>query len=419
MRILTYTTLFPNDVDKNLGVFVRNRLIHFTRQYQHELQVVAPVPYFPNLRLIPRWHRYSQIPRREESESLNVYHPRFLVTPKVGMSFYGWNMYWGSRRTVSRIQCEFDFDVIDAHYIYPDAFAAVLLGKLLGKPVVVSARGTDINLYARMAAIRPMLRYVLRESSAVIAVCQALKSDMLDLGVSAKKIHVIGNGVDLTAFRPMPSASARRQLGLPLDRKIILSVGQLIERKGIHHLVEALARLGCHRSDVMLVLVGNHHDTTYVSRIKKRVADLGLDYAVCFAGAQPHTSLRIWYSACDLFCLASDREGWPNVILEAMACGKPVVASSVWGIPEVVSSPDLGILVDRITGEGFAEAIQKGLGRTWDTATILRYARANSWERASARQQVLFQETVGHTGRQTGKQSERLALESLESENAH
>jgi teichuronic acid biosynthesis glycosyltransferase TuaC len=419
VRILTYTTLFPNPGDRNLGVFVRNRLIHFARQYHHELQVVAPVPYFPNLRLLPRWHQYAQIPRREENESVPVYHPRFLVTPKVGMTFYGWNMLWGSWRTVRRIQREFDFDVIDAHYIYPDAFAAILLGRLLGKPVVVSARGTDINLYARMAAIRPLLRYVLRRSTAIIAVCQALKDGMIDLGVSAEKIHVIGNGVDSSAFHPLAMASARQQLGLPLEKKIILSVGQLIERKGVHHLVEALAKLASWRDDVQLVLVGSHHDAAYVKRIKEQVARLRLGQSVCFAGPQPHSVLRTWYSACDLLCLASSREGWPNVLLEAMACGKPVVASSVWGIPEVVCSPEYGILVDRVDGEGFAAAMQQTLEKKWDTERIVRYARLNSWERASAKQQSLFQGVLAGTRRQARTVAERLSAERSEGGHAN
>ena len=420
MKILTFTTLFPNAVDRNLGVFVRNRLIHFARQYHHELQVVAPVPYFPNVKLLPRWHQYAQIPRREENECVPVYHPRFLVTPKVGMGFYGWNMLWGSWRNVRRIQREFDFDVIDAHYVYPDAFAAVLLGKLLGKPVVVSARGTDINLYARMAAIRPLLRYVLRQSAAIIAVCQALKDGMIDLGVPAEKIHVIGNGVDASVFHPVKMAAARQQLGLPLEKKIILSVGQLIERKGIHHLVDALAKLASWRDDVQLTLVGSHHDAAYVKRIKEQVACLGLGEAVCFAGPQPHSALPMWYSACDLFCLASNREGWPNVLLEAMACGKPVVASAVWGIPEVVCSPDYGILVDRVDGEGFAKAIQQALEKDWDTGRIVRYACLQSWERTSAKQQNLFQEVVARTRPwQARMVAEQLSVERSEDSHAN
>jgi len=394
MKILTYSTLYPNRVEPNHGIFIQHRLCEFSRRYGHELRVVAPVPYFPDFPRFPRWHKFRGVPRCETREGVPVFHPRYLVTPKVGMAFYGWNMFLGTVGLVSRLRRSYDFSLIDAHYVYPDAFAAVLLGWFLDKPVIVSARGSDIHSYSRLPGIRPLLRFVLRQASAVIAVSEALKQSIVQLGVPAEKVEVIGNGVDTSTFFPGNQAEARHCLGLPLNKIIILTVAKIAEVKGLHNLIEAMVRLREEYPNAHLVVVGTQADPEYGRRLHEQVACSGLGDRIQFMDSQPHNRLRDWYNACDLFCLASLREGWPNVLLEAMACGKPIVASGVGGIPEVVSSPRLGILVSEPNGEALAGALRAALQTHWQPDHSVQHAKLHSWEQVALKQEHVFRRVM-------------------------
>lgn len=396
MKILTYTSLFPNAVDANQGIFVQNRLLSYIRRYGHELQVVAPIPYFPRWRAFPRWYAFSQVPHCEVRQGVSVYHPRYLVTPKVGMTLYGGHMFLGTLPTVKRLRRTFDFTVIDAHYLYPDAFAAILLGKVFHTPVIVSARGTDVHLFGQLRGLQPLLRFVLRHAAGIITVSQDLKERVLQLGAPADKVHVIGNGVDVSDFYPTDQLAARQRLDLPHQKTLLLSVAKLAEVKGIHHLIEAVALLRQQRPDLLLIIVSNTSDAAYAGRLQAQVAQSQLTEMVRFVGPQPHAALRDWYNACDLFCLGSLREGWPNVLLEALACGKPVVASRVGGVPEVICSSDYGLLVDPPSGSGFAAALGTALQQRWDTTQLVHYARQQSWEQVAAKLQRLFEDVHGH-----------------------
>jgi glycosyltransferase involved in cell wall biosynthesis len=214
MRVLTFTTLYPNNVWPNHGVFIKERMTFFADLDGVEVKVVAPVPYFPDIRLGSRW-RYSQVTSYQLIEGLEVYHPQYFMTPKIGMSFYGLTMFWSVLPVVKKIQKEFNFDIIDAHYAYPDGYAATLLSNYFKKPVVVSARGSDINLYREFLIIRKFLRRTLLKANKVVAVCQALKKGIVRLGVPEEKISVIPNGVDRCKFSPAPKEEARRRLKLP------------------------------------------------------------------------------------------------------------------------------------------------------------------------------------------------------------
>lgn len=379
MNVLVFSSLYPNNVWPHHGVFVKERMATFAKVHGSGLKVVAPVPYFPSLGFGSR-RLYTQVARQEIRDGLEVYHPRYVMTPKVGMVSYGMLMYLSVLPAIKRIHQAFDFDVIDAHFVYPDGFAAVLLGRYFRRPVVVSARGSDINLYAGFPLVRHLLRYTLRRADKVISVCEALKDAMVDLGIDRSKITVIPNGVDSGKFFPFPKVEARRKLGLP-DKRIILSVGGLIPRKGFDILIDALDILVRERGDSNLYLVIAGEGPSHKD-LRQLVASRALAGYVHFAGAVPHEELCLWYSAADLFCLASSREGWPNVILESLACGTPVVATAVWGIPDIIRSEDLGLLTER-NERDLAQTIKKALAHRWDSDSIVRYARSHTWERVA------------------------------------
>ncbi|RME67564.1 MAG: glycosyltransferase family 4 protein, partial [Alphaproteobacteria bacterium] len=319
MRILTFTTLYPSAARPNFGVFVENRLRHLVATGAVESRVVAPVPWFPlRHRCFGEYGRFAATPRAETRHGLDVLHPRYALLPKAGMTMAPFSLFASGLRVLrTLIRTGYDFDLIDAHYFYPDGVAAVWLGRALRKPVVVTARGTDINLIPRYRRTRAMIIRAGQGAAAMVAVCQALKDEMVALGMDGARIRVLRNGVDLTLFTPHARDAARARFGI--TRPALVAVGGLIERKAHDIAVRAMALL----PDMELLIAGEGEQRR---PLEKLIGDLGLSGRVRLLGAVPHADLAALYSAADISLLTSSREGWANVLLEAMACGTPVVA---------------------------------------------------------------------------------------------
>ncbi|MEP7338010.1 MAG: glycosyltransferase family 4 protein [Acidobacteriota bacterium] len=385
MNILTFTSLWPNIEQPDFGAFVKHRVAAMARLDGVDLRVVAPVPYFPKslaaLSPLPdRWRRTARLPEAEEIEGLPAFHPRYLVTPKVGMRFYGSWMARGAWQTVRRLHAEKPFDLIDAHYVYPDGCAAVELGRRLNIPVVITARGTDISLFSHLPPIWPKIINALNRASGVIAVSDALKQQMVALGIVGQKIAVIQNGIDRELFHPRDRENARRKLGLNIEDTIILTVGALIPRKGVDRLIGAMALMakqarkeGLKPPKLFAIGEGDERQA-----LESQIKNLGLQDSVFLPGAKPQAELADWYAAADLFCLASHREGCPNVVIEAMACGLPVVAAEMDGIRELVN-PGCGRVVGNTSAETFAVEIGAALACDWDRRIIAETGSARSW----------------------------------------
>ncbi|MGC1490998.1 MAG: glycosyltransferase, partial [Candidatus Acidiferrum sp.] len=229
---MTIASLFPNSTDSTHGIFVYQRVIHMARLERNEAKVVAPLPYFPRWLKLKRWRATAQVPAEEEFGGLTVYHPRYFLLPKISMLWQGLSVFLRCLPRVRAIHRKWKVDCVDAHYVYPDGFAAVLLGKYLGVPVIVSARGSDINLLPTFRGVRSMIRWTLEQAAAVVSVSSALKDVMVGLGADGNKIHVVPNGVDPARFQSISAAEARRSLGLPESGAVIVSVGSLIPSKG-------------------------------------------------------------------------------------------------------------------------------------------------------------------------------------------
>ena len=393
MKVLVFTTAFPNNVWPNHGVFVKERMLGYGRLPGCSVRVVSPVPYFPNIKLGSRW-KYSQVRREERIEGTDVSHPRYPVIPKIGMSTHGLAMYLSCLPTVSRIRREFDFDLISAHTVYPDGLAGVLLGKHFGKPVVVSARGTDINLFPKFPVIRRQIQYTLSNADHNISVCQALKDVMVSLGTDTDKIDVVANGIDPEKFQSRDKHAARKTLELGRNRTIILSVGELIPRKGFHLLIRAMAILAREygRNDLQLVIAG---EGTFRAELESLAGSLGQTDSVKLIGSVKHQDLPLWYNAADLFCLASSREGWPNVMVEALACGTPVVATNVWGNSEILHTDKLGLLADE-DELSIAKTIDAALSKEWNYDEISAMASKRTWGIVAGEMKEVFDSVVAN-----------------------
>ena len=387
LRLLTFSSLFPNLEQPNHGIFVENRLRHLLTDGAVQSAVVAPVPYFPvGSPRFGEWAKYARVPRMEMRGELRVHHPRFLSIPRIGMSVAPYSLYLAAAAEIGRlIAGGLAFDAIDAHYVYPDGVAALWLGRRFDRPVVVTARGSDISQLPDFAVPRALIKRVLAQADALIAVSSALRDAMLELGAAADRVTVLRNGVDLEAFQPVDRASARRSLGL--SRTTLLSVGHLIERKGHHRVIEALAAL----PDCDLLIAGEGPER---GRLTGLIAEHGLDDRVRLLGSVPHGDLAWIYGAADILILASSREGWANVLLESMACGTPVVASPIWGNPEVVREPAAGLLAERNTPESIAEGVRKLLADPPTRAATRAYAEGFSWQATTDGQLATFRRVI-------------------------
>jgi teichuronic acid biosynthesis glycosyltransferase TuaC len=384
VRLLTFSTLFPHAGRPNHGIFVENRLRHLMASNQATSLVLAPVPWFPSHSdRFGAWAQNARAPVVETRHGIAIQHPRYPVIPKVGMSIAPWLLYRAMVPQVDRLLAEgHRFDAIDAHYIYPDGVAATWLGQRFGLPVVMTARGTDVNLIPRHPIPRRLIQGAIRDASALIAVSAALKQALVDLGAPADKVTVLRNGVETDLFRP-PADRAAIRTALGLKRPTLISVGGLIERKGHHRTIEAMRAL----PEFELIIAGEGPER---ERLSKLIGEYGLDDRVRLLGPRPHRELPDLYGAADASVLASSREGWANVLLESMACGTPVVAANIWGNPEVVRAPEAGVIYEPNTAAGLVDGVRQLFASLPDRAATRAYAEPFSWDETTAGQLALF-----------------------------
>jgi len=390
IHLLVFSTLFPNAAQPHHGIFVENRLTHLLRESGYTADVVAPVPWFPTSH--PRFGRYAtfaRIPRIEHRHGLDVRHPRFPVIPKLGMAAAPWLLYRAARPVVARlIASGRRFDVIDAHYAYPDGVAAALLARDFDLPFVVTGRGTDLNLIPKYPLARRMLRWMAHRAAGLVTVCDALREDFTAIGVPRERVTVLRNGVDLDIFQRDADGAARLRAAHGLDGPVIASVGHLIARKAHHLVIRALTELPGWR----IVIAGTGPEDGALRRLAR---ECGVHERVHFLGPIPHARLKDVYSAADVLVLASSREGWPNVLLESLACGTPVVATAVNGSPEVVRDLVAGRIVTTRTPAAIAGAVADIADRPPDPMAVRRYAEQFSWRATSEGQMRLFDAILG------------------------
>lgn len=389
IRTLLFSTLFPSSVRPGHGIFVKTRLQHLLSSDDVETQVVAPVPWFPSANpTFGQWAKNAATPKFEEIDDIKVWHPRYLLPPKLGMSIAPVMLALGARRQVRKLIDEgFDFDLIDAHYYYPDGVAAALLASAFKKPLVITARGTDLNLLPEYTIPRRWILWAESRAAASVGVCRALMDRLEDLGGSISQKRVLRNGVDLRCFVPEDKAASRRKLGLPTG-DILISVGNLVELKGHHLAIEALPSL----PGATLVIVGEGEEE---ARLRELANRLSMSNRVIFAGRRPQTELSHWYSAADVLVLCSSREGWANVLLEAMACGTPVVATAVSGTPEVIQTSEVGRLMSDRSSASLVQALQELLSARPEQSAVRRYAEGFDWNETTRGQIELFRDVAG------------------------
>ncbi|MCC2614860.1 glycosyltransferase family 4 protein [Aestuariibacter halophilus] len=390
MKILTVSTLYPNNKEPKHGIFVRNRLNHLRQHFADvDAKVIAPVPWFP-LRIpfgpFSEYAKFVGVAERETRDGIDVLHPRYLVIPKIGMYLTPFFLARAMKKAARQLASEgFECDVIDGHYFFPDGVAIRELAESLGKPYTVTARGTDINLIPQYPRARRWIRRVAEQAGHCMTVCKALKDSLLEFAPVGNKTTVLRNGVDLDFFQPSDEAqqrAAKQAYGVDEQTPLLVSVGHLIERKGHHLVIEALQQ----HPTAQLFIAGDGPQRQSLTAL---VDKLGLSARVTFMGALSQEDLRDLYRAADALILASSREGWANVLLEAMACGTPVVATNLWGTPEVVADPVAGVLVDR-NAEAISNGITALLAAGISRQATRHYAQGFDWLSTSQGQHQIF-----------------------------
>lgn len=390
MRVLVFSGLYPNQAMPNLGLFVQRRADALA-QAGADVRVVAPVPFSLSFLPLGRWRSWGKVPHGERVNGLAVTHPRYLHGPGPGMYVQADNLVRAARPHLQALRREFEFDLIDAHYVYPDGVAAVRLAKKFGVPCIVTARGSDINLLPSFASVRRQIEAALQAADGVIGVSGALADRMRTLGARPSAVHVVPNGIDRRTFYYGDPAAARSRLGLYSDEKFLLSVGHLHELKGHALVIEAVARLRRTGARCSYHIIGEGEER---GRLQSRIRALGIQEHVVLHGEMPNERLRPWYQAASLFVLASSREGWPNVLNEALACGAPCVATRVGGVPEILREGENGMMVDR-TVESIAAGIEAALARSWNRRRLAEDAARRGWDDVARRLLGIFEGVVG------------------------
>jgi glycosyltransferase involved in cell wall biosynthesis len=381
MRLITYTNLFPDPDRPRHGVFVRERLEQIVREPGISAEVIA---------IRPGGTSRGTSKGKIDGPIPVVYHS----VPKLpGVTNWIDPIIWARwSRSVVRdtIGNNLDNVILDAHFLYPDGVAATLIGRALGIPVVLTARGSDVNVKCANPVMRSWIRWSAARSAGLITVSQALLDKLRSAGVHCRRTCVIPNGVDLARFRPVDREILRTRPGV--DGEILLSVGHLLPAKGHEWAIRALPLL----PESQLVVVGDGPDR---DRLVRLANEIGVTSRVSFVGTVDPDRMPALYTAADVLILASEREGMPNVVLESLACGTPVVASGVGGIPEVITSPVAGRVINDCNEVTIAEAVKARRTSEVSRESVREFAHQFDWQSRISAQIELYEDVLA-AGRQ-------------------
>jgi teichuronic acid biosynthesis glycosyltransferase TuaC len=377
LKILMLTRLFPSQAFPAFGTFCLERAKALAEHA--DVRVMVPTPYFPDwLPGRESWKRWGRVEREGTVEpDIRVTYPRYASIPGTATWFQGISMANCVRKELASNYGDWKPDVIDGHFAFPDGYAATRLGKAVGAPVVVTCHGSDLRQYPSIPIAGAMARWTLRTANRVLSVSTDLQKKSIELGCKPEQAVFLTNGVDPEKFSVRDKAECRTRLGLPIDRKIGVYVGFLIDRKDQSLVLKALVEIRRRgETPPMIALVG---DGPNMQRLKDEARQWGLESDVYFAGQQNHEEVAYWMGAADWLLLSSSSEGWATVYFESMACGRPVITSNVSSAKDAINSPELGIVVEDRTPEAFATAMIEASGRTFDEAGIRANAEAHSW----------------------------------------
>jgi teichuronic acid biosynthesis glycosyltransferase TuaC len=385
LRVLAITKIFPNAAEPLSAPFNRQQFAALARRC--ELEVAATIPWFPGAGLLGRWSsagKLARVPRSEQIAGISVRHPRTLFVPRLAHG--AWGPLYLASIAPGLLRYRGKIDIVLGSWAYPDGFAAVVAARLLGVPSVVKLHGSDINVIAKLPGPRRQTAWALAHAARVVAVSRALADEVAALGVPRAQIALVMNGVDSALFHVRDRAQARRELGLP-DGPMALYVGNLKPEKGVLDLCRAWAHVARDLPDARLVMVGGGPLLADV--------EAQLPVRATLAGPQPLAQVPLWMAACDVLVLPSHIEGTPNAVLEALACGRRVVASAVGGVPDLITSDALGALVPPGKPEALAAALTQALRTPYAPEAVAAHGAHGGWDASAAALHAVLVEAAG------------------------
>jgi len=387
LRVLTLSTLFPDASRPNFGIFVERQTLSLVSRGDVEVRIVAPVgiPPWP-LSRIGHYRALAALPLEEDYKGLTVYRPRFLNIPGIGGRLHARMVARAVAPLLDRIRATYRFDLIAAEFFYPDGPAAVALGRRFGVPVSATARGSDIHRWGKAPGVAGQIRAAGKALDGMLAVSEAMREDMIALGMPGERIEITTTGVDQARFAPCDRAAGKAALGV--SGPLVASMGALIPLKGHDILIEAVAKL----PGVNLWIAGQGPEQ---ARLEAQVARLGLGGRVRVMGAVPHDQVPGLVAAADVMALASEREGLANAWIEALASGTPVVIPDVGGARQVLGHARVAGRIAPRTAEGFAAAISELLANPPDPADVRKIAEPYTWPANSAKLHAYYQRLTG------------------------
>jgi len=390
LRVLTLSTLFPDASRPNFGIFVERQALALAERGDIEVRVVAPVgiPPWPLSRL-PRYRALAALPERETWKGLPVYRPRFLNLPGTGGIWHARMMALGAASAVEAIKRDYPFDLIAAEFFYPGGPAAVALGRRFGVPVSITARGSDVHYWSKRPGVASQVIAAGQAADGMVAVSDAMREDMIALGMPGQRIASIVTGIDLERFAPRDRVAGKAALGVA--GPLVVSLGALIPLKGHDIVIDAVAGL----PGVNLWIAGQGPER---GRLEAKIARMSLSDRVRLLGSVPADDVAALLAAADVMALASEREGLANAWFEAMASGTPIVVPDVGGARQVLrGSAAAGRIAPR-TATGFAEAICVLLADPPEPKLVRAAVEPYSWAAHSAHLVDYYARVIGARG---------------------
>jgi len=393
-KLLVLTDRYP-PANETLygGIFIKELVSKLTSYFSRiDVIVTFPVTFLKDsLYTSLYYNNYSY-------SNVNVRYIKIPTIPLLSKVFKFMNFIELATRFVHKIVAkDKEVEIINAHFIWPSGYIAIKVKEVKEIPVIITAHGYDVyEIPFRNKEMFKVTSKILANSDLIVTVSRKNKDILTSkLNVNPDKVVVIPNGYDPRKFKPLPRVVARKILNLPLEKRILLNVANLVPVKGHIYLLRAYKRVINSRNDVHLIIVGRGPLRRKLERYAKA---LGIRNHVHFVGPRPHSEIPLWMNAADLFILSSLREGNPTVVVEALGCGLPVIASDVGGIPEILTSHELGYLCPPKDEECLAQRILEGLSKGWDREIILSYARKYRWELLAAEYMEVFRRVITKYG---------------------
>jgi len=386
IKLLVITHTFPTKYNPIATTFILNQLEALKKHC--DIKVLYPHAYVPKFKFLNPYHRFSKIPNKEVIKGIEVHHTRYFMFPRVLFipkflnlflfieSFFS---YFVSKKLSDQIVEKWNPDIIHMQGLLADGLIGLRLKYKYNKSVIVSVWGEDVTKFSKEMFSKNLARRTLRNADAIICQSNFLKDELKKLGITKKKFFTITIGPLLSRFKPLDRNKSRKILNLPENRKIILFVGGLIPRKGVEFLIRATKTIAEKNKDILVLLIGRGF---LDNKLKKLTSELKLNRYIRFLGIKNNEDIVTYVNACDVFVLPSLNEGLPVVLCEALACGKPVVATAVAGTPELVTK-DVGYLVKTKDENDLAQKIMLALNKKWDKKIILKRGREFSVDNAA------------------------------------